>query len=99
MYGWFLGIASSEQGDLRISGPPSRQGADGRARTRKNRIPECLRVESLSTLPPMPLADLRKFISGVFPKTQRRCRQHSNPRPIESSPPPMRPLMLGLKSV
>ncbi|GFO38829.1 run and fyve domain-containing protein 2-like [Plakobranchus ocellatus] len=43
-----------QQGDLRLSGPPSGQGACGWARTRDRRIPADLRADSLSTMPPTP---------------------------------------------
>ncbi|GFO49094.1 hypothetical protein PoB_007559900 [Plakobranchus ocellatus] len=48
----FLYIASPQQGDLRLSGPPSGQGAGGGARTRDRRIPADLRADSLATVPP-----------------------------------------------
>ncbi|GFO48347.1 hypothetical protein PoB_007485200 [Plakobranchus ocellatus] len=44
-----------QQGDLRLSGPPSGQGAGGRARTRDRWIPADLRADSLPTAPPTPL--------------------------------------------
>ncbi|GFO10730.1 hypothetical protein PoB_003723500 [Plakobranchus ocellatus] len=31
---WFFAYSSPQQGDLRLSGPPTGQGADGGARTR-----------------------------------------------------------------
>ncbi|GFO06161.1 hypothetical protein PoB_003266600 [Plakobranchus ocellatus] len=43
---------SPQQGDLRLSGPPSGQGAGGGARTRDRRDPADLRADSLATLPP-----------------------------------------------
>ncbi|GFO29141.1 hypothetical protein PoB_005564600 [Plakobranchus ocellatus] len=45
----FLYIASPQQGDLRLSGPPSGQGAGGGARTRDRRVPADLRADSLAT--------------------------------------------------
>ncbi|GFN84734.1 hypothetical protein PoB_001124000 [Plakobranchus ocellatus] len=45
-----------QQGDLRLSGPPSSQGAYGETRIRGRRIPEDLREDSLSTVPPTPPA-------------------------------------------
>ncbi|GFO43284.1 hypothetical protein PoB_006978900 [Plakobranchus ocellatus] len=48
---WFLYIASPQQGDLRLSGPPSGQGAGGGARTRDRRVPADLRVDSPATVP------------------------------------------------
>ncbi|GFO46349.1 hypothetical protein PoB_007285400 [Plakobranchus ocellatus] len=41
-----------QQGDLRLSGPLSDQGAGGRARTRDRRVPADLRADSLVTVPP-----------------------------------------------
>ncbi|GFO01589.1 hypothetical protein PoB_002809400 [Plakobranchus ocellatus] len=49
---WLLHLASQQQGDLRLSGPPSGQGTGGGARTRNRRIPADLRVDSLATVPP-----------------------------------------------
>ncbi|GFN78315.1 hypothetical protein PoB_000482100 [Plakobranchus ocellatus] len=43
-----------QQGDLRLSGPPSGQGADGGARTCDRRVPADLRADSLATVPPTP---------------------------------------------
>ncbi|GFO04829.1 hypothetical protein PoB_003133400 [Plakobranchus ocellatus] len=49
------GLLSSPQlGDLRLSGPPSGQGAGGGARTRDRRVPADLRADSLATVPPTP---------------------------------------------
>ncbi|GFO28418.1 hypothetical protein PoB_005492300 [Plakobranchus ocellatus] len=45
---------SSQQGDFRLSGPPSGQGAGGEARTRDRRVSADLREDLLSTLPPTP---------------------------------------------
>ncbi|GFO03121.1 hypothetical protein PoB_002962600 [Plakobranchus ocellatus] len=42
----FLYIASRQQGDLRLSGPPSGQGAGSGARTRDRRVPADLRADS-----------------------------------------------------
>ncbi|GFO44150.1 hypothetical protein PoB_007065500 [Plakobranchus ocellatus] len=50
----FLCIASPQQDDLRLSGPPSRQDASGGARTRDRRIPADLKADSLATVPPTP---------------------------------------------
>ncbi|GFN76832.1 hypothetical protein PoB_000333800 [Plakobranchus ocellatus] len=46
--------ASPQQGDLRLSGPPSGQGAGGGARTRDRMVPADLRADSLATVPPTP---------------------------------------------
>ncbi|GFN92906.1 TBC1 domain family member 2b [Plakobranchus ocellatus] len=43
-----------QQGDLRLSGPPSGQDAGGGARTRDRRVPADLRADSLATVPPTP---------------------------------------------
>ncbi|GFN88719.1 hypothetical protein PoB_001522500 [Plakobranchus ocellatus] len=51
---FFVCIASLQQGDLRFSGPPSGQGADGGARTHDRRVPADLRADSMATVPPTP---------------------------------------------
>ncbi|GFO17064.1 hypothetical protein PoB_004356900 [Plakobranchus ocellatus] len=43
-----------QQGDLRLSGPPSSQDAGGGAQTRDRRVPADLRADSLGTVPPTP---------------------------------------------
>ncbi|GFO49753.1 hypothetical protein PoB_007625800 [Plakobranchus ocellatus] len=48
----FLYKASPQQGDLRLSGLPSGQGASGGARTLDRRVPADLRADSLATVPP-----------------------------------------------
>ncbi|GFO25604.1 hypothetical protein PoB_005210900 [Plakobranchus ocellatus] len=48
----FLYKASPDQGDLRLSGPPSGQGAGDKARTRDRKAPANLRADSLATVPP-----------------------------------------------
>ncbi|GFO30914.1 hypothetical protein PoB_005741900 [Plakobranchus ocellatus] len=48
----FLYIASPQQGDLRLSGPPSDQGAGDRTRTRDSMVPAYLRAYSVATVPP-----------------------------------------------
>ncbi|GFN78949.1 hypothetical protein PoB_000545500 [Plakobranchus ocellatus] len=45
-------LFSPQQGDLRLSGPPSGQGAGGGARTRDRKVPADLRADSLATVPP-----------------------------------------------
>ncbi|GFN76363.1 hypothetical protein PoB_000286900 [Plakobranchus ocellatus] len=50
----FLYIASPQQGDLRLSGPPSGQGAGSGARTRDRRVPADLRADSQATELPTP---------------------------------------------
>ncbi|GFO07097.1 hypothetical protein PoB_003360200 [Plakobranchus ocellatus] len=44
----------SQHGDLRLSGPPTGQGASGGARTFNIRVPADLRADSLFTVPPTP---------------------------------------------
>ncbi|GFO15721.1 hypothetical protein PoB_004222600 [Plakobranchus ocellatus] len=51
---WFLYKASPHQGDLRLSGTPSGQGAGGRAQTGDKRVAADFRADSLSTMPPTP---------------------------------------------
>ncbi|GFO38943.1 hypothetical protein PoB_006544800 [Plakobranchus ocellatus] len=46
LYGYV--VISPQQGDLRLSGPPSGQGASGRARTRDRRAPADLRADLLA---------------------------------------------------
>ncbi|GFO46573.1 hypothetical protein PoB_007307800 [Plakobranchus ocellatus] len=82
----FLYIASPQQGDLRLSGPPSGQGAGSGARTRDRRVPADLRADSQATVLPTPrqtraavandTGDLA-FMPSVKPRRQRRV---SNPR-------------------
>ncbi|GFO12036.1 hypothetical protein PoB_003854100 [Plakobranchus ocellatus] len=43
-----------QQGDLRLSGPPSGQGAGSGARTRDRRVPADLRADSQATVLPTP---------------------------------------------
>ncbi|GFN75958.1 hypothetical protein PoB_000246400 [Plakobranchus ocellatus] len=50
----FVYIASPQQGDLRLSGPPSGQGAGGGARTRDRRVNADLRADSQATVPSTP---------------------------------------------
>ncbi|GFN86611.1 hypothetical protein PoB_001311700 [Plakobranchus ocellatus] len=59
-----LCIASRQQGDLRLSGPLTGQGAGGGARTRDRRIPADLRADSLATVPPTPLLTIKQVLSG-----------------------------------
>ncbi|GFN91387.1 hypothetical protein PoB_001789300 [Plakobranchus ocellatus] len=51
---WFSYIASPQQSDLGLSGPPSGQDASGGARTLDRRVPADLRAGLLATEPPMP---------------------------------------------
>ncbi|GFN86321.1 hypothetical protein PoB_001282700 [Plakobranchus ocellatus] len=50
--------ARPQQGDIRLLGLPSGQGAGGRARTRDRRVPADLRADSLATVPPSPLMEV-----------------------------------------
>ncbi|GFO19277.1 hypothetical protein PoB_004578200 [Plakobranchus ocellatus] len=50
-----LYIASPQQCDLKLLGPPSGQGAGGKTRTRDRRVPADLRADSLTTVSPTPL--------------------------------------------
>ncbi|GFO29782.1 hypothetical protein PoB_005628700 [Plakobranchus ocellatus] len=49
-----LSVFDPQQGDLKLSGPPSGQGAGGGARTRDRKVPADLRADSLATVPPTP---------------------------------------------
>ncbi|GFN79366.1 glycine receptor subunit alpha-3 [Plakobranchus ocellatus] len=49
--------SSPQQGDLRLSGPPSGQGAGRGARTRDRRVPADLRADSQATVLPTPPAN------------------------------------------
>ncbi|GFO08484.1 hypothetical protein PoB_003498900 [Plakobranchus ocellatus] len=56
---WFIRrtqhpATSPQQGDLRLSGPPSGQGAGSGARTRDRRVPADLRADSQATVLPTP---------------------------------------------
>ncbi|GFN76367.1 hypothetical protein PoB_000287300 [Plakobranchus ocellatus] len=46
----FIYIASPQQGDIRLQGPPSGRGADDGARTRDRRVPADVRADSQATL-------------------------------------------------
>ncbi|GFN83718.1 hypothetical protein PoB_001022400 [Plakobranchus ocellatus] len=57
--------ASPQQGDLRLSGPPSGQDADCGARNHNRRVPADLRADLLATVPPTPPHIVHnKVISG-----------------------------------
>ncbi|GFO29883.1 hypothetical protein PoB_005638800 [Plakobranchus ocellatus] len=60
----FLMSASPQQGDLRLSGPPSGQGAGSGARTRDRRVPVDLRADSQATVLPTPQQCQRKLSRG-----------------------------------
>ncbi|GFN84546.1 RNA-directed DNA polymerase from mobile element jockey-like protein [Plakobranchus ocellatus] len=47
-------VVSSQHGDVRLSSPPSGQGAGGGARTRDRRVPADLRADLQATEPPTP---------------------------------------------
>ncbi|GFO19740.1 craniofacial development protein 2-like [Plakobranchus ocellatus] len=47
-------LNNPQQGDLKLTGPPSGQGAGGGARTRDRKVPADLRADSLATVPPTP---------------------------------------------
>ncbi|GFO20279.1 hypothetical protein PoB_004678400 [Plakobranchus ocellatus] len=53
--GTYRDVQSPQKGDLKLSDPPSGQGAGGETRTRDKRVPAAdLRADSLSSLPPTP---------------------------------------------
>ncbi|GFO22576.1 hypothetical protein PoB_004908100 [Plakobranchus ocellatus] len=74
-----LYIASPQQGDLRLLGPPSGQGAVGGARTRDRKFPADLRADSLAKLPPTPpigIDDVRTD-ERTKERKQNRRKNHS----------------------
>ncbi|GFN75831.1 hypothetical protein PoB_000233700 [Plakobranchus ocellatus] len=75
----FLYIASPQQGDLRLSGPPSGQGAGSGARTRDRRVPADLRADSQATVLPTPPGN-----GEAVRKTVRRIHHTVWHRNIES---------------
>ncbi|GFO13877.1 hypothetical protein PoB_004038200 [Plakobranchus ocellatus] len=70
--GWVLYIASPQQGDLRLLGPPSGRDADGGGRTRDRRVPADLRVDSVPPTPPIVVKSDEKYtivtwsFAGIF---------------------------------
>ncbi|GFO15991.1 hypothetical protein PoB_004249600 [Plakobranchus ocellatus] len=89
---WFLYKASPQQGDLRLSGPPSGQGAGGGARTRDRKVPADLRADSLATVPPTPLCvsvlnvilvinATPTFITDRIKRSIIRCLSQNRQRP------------------
>ncbi|GFO15193.1 hypothetical protein PoB_004169800 [Plakobranchus ocellatus] len=58
-------ILVPQQGELRLSGPPSGQGAGGRARTPDRRVPADLRADLLSTMPTTPPILRDRTFSGL----------------------------------
>ncbi|GFO49852.1 hypothetical protein PoB_007635700 [Plakobranchus ocellatus] len=73
----FLYIASPQQGDLRLSGPPSGQGADSGARTRDRRVPADLRADSQATVLPTPPGKRKETVQHVLSE----CREVARDRP------------------
>ncbi|GFO44652.1 hypothetical protein PoB_007115700 [Plakobranchus ocellatus] len=65
--------ASPQQCDLRLSSPPSCQGAGGGARTRDRRIPADIRADSLATVPPTP--PMFKLYTTVLKSAQSEIRR------------------------
>ncbi|GFN86288.1 hypothetical protein PoB_001279400 [Plakobranchus ocellatus] len=59
-------VASPQQGDLRLSGPPSGQGAGSGARTRDRMVPADLRADSQATVLPTPQGN--KYCKRVHSK-------------------------------
>ncbi|GFN84031.1 hypothetical protein PoB_001053700 [Plakobranchus ocellatus] len=62
----FLYIASPQQGDLRLSGPPSGQGAGSGARTRDRRVPADLKADSQATVLPSKFRDNDDEMIGTW---------------------------------
>ncbi|GFN92080.1 hypothetical protein PoB_001858600 [Plakobranchus ocellatus] len=73
-----LYTASPQQGDHRLSGRPSGQGADGGARTRDRWIPVDLRADALATVPPTPLR------TGKYMK-RKETEKERNPQVLKYS--------------
>ncbi|GFO23065.1 hypothetical protein PoB_004957000 [Plakobranchus ocellatus] len=61
---------SPQQGDPRLSGPPSGQGAGSGARTRDRRVPADLRADSQATVLPTPPPIKKKAYSLPNEETQ-----------------------------
>ncbi|GFO11453.1 cyclin-dependent kinase 2 [Plakobranchus ocellatus] len=61
-----VSTGSPQRGDLKLSGPPSGQGADGGARTHDRRVPADLRADLLATVPPTPQRDRVKRLMLGF---------------------------------
>ncbi|GFO18420.1 hypothetical protein PoB_004492500 [Plakobranchus ocellatus] len=87
----------SQQGDLRLKGPPSGRGADGGARARDRRVPADLRADSLTTEPPTPPAvpglcayiAYRKVISGYNDHLRQGRLWRARTRTRDRRIPPM----------
>ncbi|GFO16600.1 hypothetical protein PoB_004310500 [Plakobranchus ocellatus] len=92
----FVYIASPQQGDLRLSGPPSGLGAGGGVRTCDRRVSADLKAHSLATGPPAPprAQDLKSFApfglksvamideKATFKWSSRECGRHLNVKKI-----------------
>ncbi|GFO37740.1 hypothetical protein PoB_006424500 [Plakobranchus ocellatus] len=57
--------ASPQQGDLRLLGPPSGQGAGSAARTRDRKVPADLRADSQATVLPTSVNDMYRLFREV----------------------------------
>ncbi|GFO07556.1 hypothetical protein PoB_003406100 [Plakobranchus ocellatus] len=73
--GWLLHIASPQQGNPRLLGPPSGQDAGSGARTRVRKVPADGRADSLTTVPvtPRSFEQTGKMIGGC--KTLRAAEE------------------------
>ncbi|GFO30272.1 hypothetical protein PoB_005677700 [Plakobranchus ocellatus] len=71
----FLYIASPQQGDLRLSGPPSGQGAGSGARTRDRRVPADLRADSQATVLPTPFFSMKtkNHTNNILTNDENKC--------------------------
>ncbi|GFO27577.1 hypothetical protein PoB_005408200 [Plakobranchus ocellatus] len=79
---WFLYRASPQQGDLRISGPPSGRDASGGARIRERMVLADLRADSLATVPPtspMKARSGQASMAGLDRKIHRNRKIHADP--------------------
>ncbi|GFN83335.1 hypothetical protein PoB_000984100, partial [Plakobranchus ocellatus] len=63
---------SPQQGDLRLSGPPSGLGAGSGARTRDRRVPADLRADSQATVPPTPPLSFVTALKKIYEKRRKR---------------------------
>ncbi|GFO32494.1 hypothetical protein PoB_005899900 [Plakobranchus ocellatus] len=88
---WFSYVASPQEGDLRLLGPPSGQGAGNRTRTRDRRVPADLGADSLATVSLTPMNR-----HGELFTTSKTIDLISIESPSTYSIPPPSPVLLPL---